>query len=135
MASASWAGRTPRRSAAARALRTMVGLPNMPIMVGTEKSSRVTAKVALLISGSSRAARWPSRAAVVIPPAHREMVLTWSVPAIFGRRPQGLVQTGHVGVEVPVAVLGGGVAPADHEHLETLLRARTRPGCGPAPCP
>ncbi len=76
MASASWAGSTPRRRAAARALRTMVGLPNMPIMVGTEKSSRVTAKVAEWMKGSERAANRPNRAAVVMPPAHREMVLT-----------------------------------------------------------
>jgi hypothetical protein len=59
----------------------MVGLPNIPIMVGTEKSSSVTAKVAAPMSGSSVVARWPSRAAVVMPPAHSEMVLTPSVPA------------------------------------------------------
>ncbi len=122
MASASWAGSTPRRRAAARALETMVGLPNMPIMVGTEKSSRVTAKVAQWMRWSDRAARRPRRAAVVIPPAHSEMVLTWSVPAICGGGPQRLLDTGHVGVEVPVPVLDGGVAPADHVHLEALGR-------------
>ena len=51
-------------------------------MVGTEKSRRVTAKVAQLMRGSCRDARCPSRAAVVIPPAQSDTVLAWSVPVI-----------------------------------------------------
>ena len=36
------------------------------------------------------------------------------------RHPEGLVQARHVGVEVPLPLLHGGVAPADHVHLEPL---------------
>src|ERR1700728_369225 len=64
------------------AFRTMSGRPNSPIIVGTEKSRRVTAKLAQLISGLPDEARWPSNAAVVMPPAHSEIVLAVSLPMI-----------------------------------------------------
>ena len=94
---------------------------NWPSSVGASVSSTVTSSVALAILSSPFAARWPSKVASVKPPAHAAMVLTLVGAGDFAGDGDGLLAGGEIGLHVPVALRGGGIAPADAESLDALL--------------
>ena len=84
------------------------------------KSSRVTANDMLCTRSSPVAARWLSSVVVMMPPAQKPIMLTSWLPVISRTASMASSTRARVGVEVPVGLLGGRVAPADQEHLQAL---------------
>ena len=93
----------------------------MPTVTPRSVSSPATMNVAELTRRSPVAARWPSRHAIVIPPAQMPATSAWSAAGDLAGDLDGLLAGGDVGVEVPVALGGRGVAPAHGEVRDRRL--------------
>ena len=118
--------RCPRARRAERECLIAAAMPlrdaKVPSSVGDSVSSTVTRSVTLSTRLSPAAARCPSSVASVKPPAHAAIVLICGAARNLADDADGFPAGREVSLEIPVALRSGGIAPADGERRDTIVR-------------